>query len=395
MASSPRRTRRGAILVYSLVGMTAFIGISSLAVDYGRVQLTKTELQRAADAAARYAATGLYDSTAASKASYIASQNTADGVAIALHMGGGDDDVIVGHWDSATNTFIAAGTPSDAVKVYARRTTARGNPVQLIFAALIGQRNCDVTVSAVATTSPTGYGVVGLNSITMNGNTTDSYWSSAGYTPGRYGSIASNGIISLSGNSLINGDANPGPGKMVMGSNHVTGSTVPLNAPLTFPNGSAGTFATTNDNAQIPSGNIVGGGLQIGNGSSLTLPGGNYYLSSVLVNGTANLDFSGPTTVYCYGNCTMSGNVTTNGSLPKNLKIVMVTNGGNPAGSFNVSSGTSLFADVYAPQSIVTLSGSGDIYGYVLGQSVTMTGTSAIHYDLDLNGSAGIVKLVQ
>ena len=47
------RRRSGVTVVYTIILLTALIGLASLAVDYARVQLAKTELQRAADAAAR------------------------------------------------------------------------------------------------------------------------------------------------------------------------------------------------------------------------------------------------------------------------------------------------------------------------------------------------------
>ena len=43
----------------------------------------------------------------------------------------------------------------------------------------------------------------------------------------------------------------------------------------------------------------------------------------------------------------------------------------------------------------VTLSGTGDIYGSVLGLTVNMTGTSAIHYDLALDSNNGTISLAQ
>ena len=43
-----------------------------------------------------------------------------------------------------------------------------------------------------------------------------------------------------------------------------------------------------------------------------------------------------------------------------------------------------LYANIYAPQSDVTLSGSGSIYGSIVGKSITMSGSSSIIYDLGL-----------
>ena len=53
--------RRGSSLVYLSVTMVTLIAFCSLGVDVARVQTVKTELRRAADAAARYAVTGLPD----------------------------------------------------------------------------------------------------------------------------------------------------------------------------------------------------------------------------------------------------------------------------------------------------------------------------------------------
>src|SRR3954454_16893343 len=73
--------RKGAVLIYGIMAMIVFIGFCSLAVDWGRVQLTRTELQSAADAAARAGAGQLANSPAAavSMAQWVASKNNAAG----------------------------------------------------------------------------------------------------------------------------------------------------------------------------------------------------------------------------------------------------------------------------------------------------------------------------
>src|SRR3982751_5744795 len=76
---SKNRRHRGFSAVYAIVCMVTVIGFVSLAVDLGRVQTAKTELRRAADAAARYAATGIRDNTARDKAVAAAAQNSVDG----------------------------------------------------------------------------------------------------------------------------------------------------------------------------------------------------------------------------------------------------------------------------------------------------------------------------
>ena len=126
-------------------------------------------------------------------------------------------------------------------------------------------------------------------------------------------------------------------------------------------------------------------------------PAGNYFFSDFAVGGTAQVNFSGPTTIYCYGSFTMSGKTTTNGSLPGNATLVMVPNpyNGSPPGAVTIGSASAFYGTVYAPQSAVTIGGTGDIYGSVVGLSVYMTGSGSVWYDTSLEANAGKIELVQ
>ena len=86
MMNHPNR-HRGSSLIYALIAMAAMIAVLSLGVDLGRVQLAKTELRGAADAAARYAATGLSDGTATSRAISSAAENGVDGTKLVIKDG--------------------------------------------------------------------------------------------------------------------------------------------------------------------------------------------------------------------------------------------------------------------------------------------------------------------
>jgi hypothetical protein len=120
------------------------------------------------------------------------------------------------------------------------------------------------------------------------------------------------------------------------------------------------------------------------------MPAGNYYVHNVSCPGAATIICtSGPVTIYVTGTFNVGGKIYTYNNLPGNLTIVMCS-----ANSFTLSSNAAVYASIYAPQSSVTLSGNGDIYGSVLGLSVSMTGTSAIHYDLSLS-AGGSVSSVQ
>src|SRR5262245_49834078 len=91
-----RGRARGISLIYMLVYMTVLIAFCSLGVDLGRVQLAKTELRQAADAAARYGTKGIVDGTWLQKAKASAAQNKVDGTAVTL----ANADVVTGNWDA-------------------------------------------------------------------------------------------------------------------------------------------------------------------------------------------------------------------------------------------------------------------------------------------------------
>jgi uncharacterized membrane protein len=102
-------------LLYMVVVLGALAAVCSLAVDFGRVQLAKGELQLAADAAARHAATHLGDGVdeVVRAAVAAAADNTADGTRVALD---GESDVEFGRWDkdAATFTVLTGAARADA-----------------------------------------------------------------------------------------------------------------------------------------------------------------------------------------------------------------------------------------------------------------------------------------
>src|SRR5829696_4225312 len=99
-----RRRRAGMMLVWGIIAFTALMAFVSLAVDLGRVQLTRTELQQAADAAARHAAAGFAGGVSAAQDNALAAaaENRAAGAAVVLVR---DEDVEFGGWDPATRAF--------------------------------------------------------------------------------------------------------------------------------------------------------------------------------------------------------------------------------------------------------------------------------------------------
>jgi Flp pilus assembly protein TadG len=390
---SRSKRSRGYALVWLAVAMTAMMGLVSFGVDMGRVEMAKTQLRRAADAAARYAAPGVSDGTATSRAIAAAADNLVDGTPLVLL----NSDVTTGRWN---NGNLVGGT-ADSVRITAVRTAARGTGIPLLFAQIIGQSKCDLHVTVTAKfTAPQRFGIVGLASVSMNGNSADTYYSAAGATTWQSAAtnlvdVMSNGNISLSGGATIHGNANPGIGKTVStsGGSTVTGSTANLTTTLSYPNATAGSASTTNNNASLSATYFNSGNrnFNVAGGASVTLPGGTYYMNDLTLSGGSSLSFSGPVVLYLTGKLDFSGgSVSTSGSLPTNMQINMCS-----TNTVNLSGSSTIYATVYSPSSDLTLSGTTSFCGSVIAGTITMSGSATIHYDKSLGGTGSGVTLVQ
>ena len=146
--------RRGAVAMIFVLFAVPMLAMTGLAVDIGHVLAIKAQVRTTADAAALAAVTSVGDSAEAlSRAVMVAELNmptATNGTVLA------DADVVVGTWDTDTQTFSDGGESTNAVKVTIRRTEATGNPIELFFAAIVNFSSIDVTISAVATGSAGG-----------------------------------------------------------------------------------------------------------------------------------------------------------------------------------------------------------------------------------------------
>jgi hypothetical protein len=138
-------------MVWSVIAIPALVAVLSLAVDFGRVQLIKQQLQTCADATA-LGAVGVYQqyglNTAIATAPEMAVANAPDaksGIAATVTYE-------YGTWNSATRVFTpgyGAGTPAGRITV--SRTASNNNAVPLFWGAMIGMPRVDVRAVAVAT----------------------------------------------------------------------------------------------------------------------------------------------------------------------------------------------------------------------------------------------------
>ncbi len=405
------RCRRGNVLVLAAVMMVVMFAFAAFSIDVGRLVVANAELQNAADAAAMSGASHLSDGPAQARSAAIllAAENEAVGRAVTIT----NADIVLGIWNEDTASFaaLAAGDESaaNAVRVSCSRTNAGGNPIALFFAGFLGRDTADVSVMSTAQAKPNRCALfIGIDKATLSGGSyTDSYNSQNGpysTTSARNkGHICSNGSISLSSSSFVNGNALPGPGQSVSmsGSSYVTGSIVPRNELMYLPPVDFGNSATKNNNTSIPTSDYGETPYDSGNqefklsgGDHVVLPPGTYYFSKFTLSGGSSITVLDKTVIYCVGDFSASGSSIANASQqPGKLQIFCT------GSKVDISGGSHFYGAVYAPASkIVRSSGSGHVFGSLIGKELTMSGGGGGHADESLGlleGTAGTVTLVE
>ncbi len=186
-------------MIWSVVVIVVLVGIISLAVDLGRVQVAKSEMQAAVDASARHAAqrfilTNGNINEAITGARNAAGDNRADGATVSLSGSGNtSNDVQFLNYNSATRTYTTLNgnnrSSANAIRIATQRQ------VPLLWGSILGRSHSSVRVEAIASTSETAYiPVPGDRSATVNVNGEASVWYAgmpASSTPfGGYGDTA-------------------------------------------------------------------------------------------------------------------------------------------------------------------------------------------------------------
>lgn len=398
------RQRRGLMTVLVALCLVLIMGFLALSIDWGYMSVTHCELQNAADAAALAGARGIDNGAQAAidSATAMVAKNKAAGTTIANPL------VELGTWDDTTATFTVLyngkGAPNPslvatAVRVTCSRTAANGNALNLFFAPVLGTSSADLSASAVAARNNTDCGyIVGRTEVTINNGNIDSYNSSIGTysqkTRGYKGDVCSDGNILLQNNSYIYGDAFPGPGGYVDNPSLVTGSTNPRTTRMRWSPVVLNGVDMTNDNGLINPKHWDKGVLSP-NGE-LLLTAGTYYLAKGMSFSTrGSIRTQGKVKIIMGGISTVSGKgIVNDTSVPGNLRIEMVA-----GSSANFSGNSQFFADIYGPESTITINGNAGYFGAVFAQTLALSSNNAfIHGDEALisNQSSGtMVMLVQ
>lgn len=140
---SQRDDRRGAMLVLIAFCLPLCIIMAAFAVDVAYMQLVRTELRTATDAAARAGAKELSlaqsEAAARTRAKQIAARNEVAGKGLQLH----NKDIEIGSSTQATETsrftFVNGAVKPNAVRVTGKRSAGSlSGPVPLLFAGALG-----------------------------------------------------------------------------------------------------------------------------------------------------------------------------------------------------------------------------------------------------------------
>ena len=277
-------------------------------------------------------------------------------------------------------------------------------------------------------------GIVAKGNVTFSGSADiDSYDSSLGAyntatNRGDKATVATNATVQISGSAFIYGSvATGGAAPVVGGSGRIYGATSP-STPLVDASRVRTDFNANLADATAPTTAAISlGAYSVAGSSSDTLPrvvpldlpgangrylytctsfdiGGSGYVTikgpvDIIVTGNINVGGSGYLAVggvgavdpslnlYCPGTIALGGSgMVNNTSLPVKATIW----GTKPStGTQNITiGGSSAFrGTIYAPNANLTLSGSGGVYGAVIANTVTVSGSGDVHYDVQLAGA--------
>ena len=140
--------RDGAIAAISAVSLVAILGMGAFAIDMSYAYSERNLLQVAASAAALAAAPELSDESEmiAKAREYVEANMPATSHGMVLES----TDVVRGHWDPESETWMPGATPFNAVEVTTRRSDSNGNALDLFLAPILGMGSLDMEASAVA-----------------------------------------------------------------------------------------------------------------------------------------------------------------------------------------------------------------------------------------------------
>jgi hypothetical protein len=308
-------------------------------------------------------------------------------------------------WDRFTNGMLVS-RPLITPEV-SRRVEAIVRPVSSFDQAIISSGTLDLTNQNIVVDS--------YDSKDPNKSTNGLYDASKRQ---QNGDIATDGTLIEAGNAHIYGDVSTNAGT-VSGAANITGvertdfyqALIPVADP-SWPLVNPATFTvtgTTTLNSSATRGSPTSryrlDRIALSGGQTLRLAGNAdgsqayievYVSGDISVTGNAQivLDPGVSASIYFAGNVDIAGNGLVNSrNQPQDLQLYGVTPPANVAEHVNLAGNAQLTAAVYAPGHDVTVNGggsSGHVFGSIVGNTVTMTGVTNLHFDEALSGSGKI-----
>ncbi len=235
-----------------------------------------------------------------------------------------------------------------------------------------------------------------------NGNSPDVYANSNA-------KLASNGSISAGPNADIRGDLQPGPdGTITLHQNtFVSGKTDPLSQTLNVPDPPLAEFQKAYNDNKNGTWKVKGKvkynqtdrSLALNANSTLELNPGDYFFSSLTINGNANIVTTGKTRIFVVGDIKITGGAVTNrNARPMNFELIAhpynVFEGCPPTEnpSIKIAGGSAVSLVMYAPAYSVKVTGQGKVKGAIVGNDVELN-TSDFHFDESLLEETGLTAM--
>jgi len=169
------------VAVQVALTLPVLFGMAIITVDAGALYNARTDMQRAADAAALAAVAefaypvgnGNPTNAAMAAAEDFVERNPVLGQTLTLDP---ETDIILGHAYYDTNagsySFVAGDTPTNAIRVVVRHSQDSPNgPLPLFFAGVFGKTATDVSAAAVAMYVPTCAQEVDCHTVAPSGST--------------------------------------------------------------------------------------------------------------------------------------------------------------------------------------------------------------------------------